>query len=55
MDTASLFIQKVGVVLSGTMSHVTRSDGEKLQVLRVRARILIKGKSTKAVEMCKLV
>ena len=50
METASLFIQKVGVVLSGTMSHVTRSDGEKLHVLRVRARILIKGKSTKAVE-----
>ena len=52
METASLFIQKVGVVLSGTMSHVTASDAEKLHTLRVGARIFIKGKSTKAVEMC---
>ena len=29
METASLFIQKVGVVLSGTMSHVTVSDARK--------------------------
>ena len=29
METASLFIQKVGVVLSGTMSHVTTSDARK--------------------------
>ena len=52
MEPASLFIQKVGVVLSGKMSHVTASE---LGTLRVRARILIKGKSTKAVEKCKLV
>ena len=44
METASLFIQKVGVLLSGTASHVTVSDEEKLHVLRVGARILIKGK-----------
>ena len=41
METASLFIQKVGVVLSGTLSHMTVSDAEKLHV----ARILIKGKN----------
>ena len=29
METASLFIQKVGVVLSGTASHVTMSDMRK--------------------------
>ena len=29
MGTASLFIQKVGVVLSGTMSHVIMSDARK--------------------------
>ena len=34
-----------GVVLSGTMSHVTVSDTEKLQALSVGARMLIKGKS----------
>ena len=44
METASLFLQKVGVVLSGTMSHVIVSDVEKLQALRVGARKLIKGK-----------
>ena len=44
METASLFIQKVDVVLSGTMSHVTVSDTEKLLVLKVGARILINGK-----------
>ena len=44
METASLFIQKVGVVLSGTASHVTVSDTKKLHMLRVGARILIKGK-----------
>ena len=37
-------MQKVGVVLSGTVSHVTMSDAEKLQALRVGVRILIKGK-----------
>ena len=54
METASLFIHKVGVVLSGSMSHVTVSDAEKLLALRVGARILIKGKSTKALEMCRV-
>ena len=44
METASLFIQKAGGVLSGTMSHVTMSNEEKLHALRVRVRILIKGK-----------
>ena len=44
METTSLFIQKVGVVLSGTASHVTVSDVEKLHALRVGARILTKGK-----------
>ena len=39
METASLFIQKVGVILSGTMSHVTVSDAEKLPMLRVGVRI----------------
>ena len=29
METASLFIQKVGVVLSGKMSHVIMSDERK--------------------------
>ena len=32
------------MVLSGTMSHVTVSDAEKLHALRLGARILIKGK-----------
>ena len=44
METASLFIQFVGVVLSGIMIHMTVSDAEKLHKLRVRARILIKEK-----------
>ena len=44
METALLFIQKVGVVLSGTASRKSMSDMEKLHVLRVGARILIKGK-----------
>ena len=49
METASLFIQKVGVVLSGTMSHVIVSKKqEKLCLPRVGARILIKGKSTQS-------
>ena len=54
MKTASLFIQTVGVVPSGTTSHVTLSDGKKLHTIRVGARILIKGKSTKAVEMLRV-
>ena len=29
METASLFIQKVGMVLSGTASHATKSDSRK--------------------------
>ena len=44
METASLFQEKVGVVLSGTASHMTMSDVEKLHKLRVEVRILIKGK-----------
>ena len=44
METATLFIQKVGVVLSGTASHVIVSDAEKLYTLRVGAGIIIKGK-----------
>ena len=44
METVSLFIQKVGAVLSGTVSLVTVSDAEKLHALRVGARILTKGK-----------
>ena len=43
METASLFIQKVGVVLLGTASHMTVSDVEKLHALSVRV-ISIKGK-----------
>ena len=31
METASLYIQKVGVVLSGAISHVTASDSRKAQ------------------------
>ena len=31
METVSRYIQKVGVVLSGTMSHVTASDTRKAQ------------------------
>ena len=45
--TASLFIQKVCVVLSGTSSHV--SDTEKLHALRVGVRVLVKERSTKAI------
>ena len=44
MEAASLFIQKVGVVLSGIASHLTVSDKEKLHAKRVGVRILIKGK-----------
>ena len=44
MKKASLIIQKVGVVLSGTESHTTVSDAEKLHTLRAGARIFIKGK-----------
>ena len=44
MKTASLFIQKAGVILSSTSSYVTVSDAEKLHALRVGVRILIKGK-----------
>ena len=43
METASLFIQKVVVILSSTASHVTVSDVEKLHTLSLGARILIKG------------
>ena len=40
------------MVLSGTASHLIMSDGEKLHMLRVGARILIR--STKAVEMLRV-
>ena len=36
METASLFIQKVGEVLSGAMSYVTMSDARK--ALRAKGR-----------------
>ena len=52
METASLCIQKVGMVLSGTMSHMIMSDTRKDPCARVGARMLIKGKLTKVVEMC---
>ena len=41
METASLSIQKVGVILSGTMSHLTVIDAEELHLLRVGVTILI--------------
>ena len=44
MVTALLFIKKLVVALSGTMSHMTMSDVEKLHAQRVGARILTKGK-----------
>ena len=47
METASQFIQKVGVVLSSTMSHVRKAPCIK-GTLRVGARILMKGKSTQS-------
>ena len=34
METASLFIQKVGVVLSGTASHMTMSDKRKVPLTK---------------------
>ena len=48
METAPLFIQKVGVVLSGTMSCVIVTDAKKIHVQRAGARILLKGKSTQS-------
>ena len=38
METASLFIQKVGVVLSGTASHVTVSDTQKAPCTKGRGK-----------------
>ena len=38
METASLFIQKVGVVLSGTMSHVIVSDERKAPCVKGRGK-----------------
>ena len=52
METAPLYVQKVGVVLSGTMCHVIMSEARRAQCAKGRARMLMKGKSTKAVEMC---
>ena len=36
METASLFVQKVGVLIAGTMSHVTVSDMRKAQCAKCR-------------------
>ena len=36
METASLYIQKVGVVLPGTMSHVIISDKSKAPLAKGR-------------------
>ena len=36
METASLFTQKVGVVLSGTASHVTMSDARNAPRSKLR-------------------
>ena len=52
METPSLYVQKGGAVLSGTMSHVIKSDLRKTHSQRGGARMLIIGKSTKAVEIC---
>ena len=38
METESLFLQKVGVVLSGTMSHVIVSDTRKAPHAKGRGR-----------------
>ena len=38
MKTASLLIQKVGVVLSGTASHVTVSDARKAPCTKGRGK-----------------
>ena len=38
METASLFIQKVGEVLSGTKSHVTMSDWRKAPCSKGRGK-----------------
>ena len=52
METASLFIQRVGLVLSGTTNHVTMRDARKAPQAKGRGRILIIRKSTRAAEMC---
>ena len=39
MKTASLFIQGVGVVISGTMSHVTVSDTRKAPCAKGRVEV----------------
>ena len=38
MESASLFIQKVGVVLSGTASHMTVSDTRKASLAKGRGK-----------------
>ena len=48
METASLFIQTVVVVLSGTMSHVIVSDARKAPYAKGSVRILIEEKSTQS-------
>ena len=38
MEKASLFILKVGVILSGKMSHVTLSDLRKAPIAKSRGK-----------------
>ena len=38
IETASLFKQKVGEVLAGTMSHVTISEGRKTPYMKGRVK-----------------
>ena len=38
METASLYIQKVGVVLPGTMCHVIISDARKASLSKGRGK-----------------
>ena len=38
METASLLIQKLGVVLSGTTSHVITSDSRKAPIAKGRGK-----------------
>ena len=52
METASLYVQKVGVVLPGTMSHVIVSDTKKLYLQRGEAKMLIKESILK--QMCRV-
>ena len=44
METASLFMQKVDVVLSGTVSHMTMSDMRKAPSAKGRDKDIYKRK-----------